>query len=470
MMIALALLLAAAPAPDLYGLVVGYNNSDDQAVEPLRYADDDAVKNAQLLRELGAELVLLTELDADSARLFSEIDAARPTLRAIERALDELEQRIAASKARGRRTELMIFYSGHGDVKNNEGFIQIAGGRLHRSEFRKLISRTSADAVHVIVDACKSYFLVFDRGPGGTRTKVDLELSTEALPDHVGLLLSTSAAQDSHEWEEFQAGIFSHEVRSALRGAADLDTDGHVSYEETAAFVFGANRAIANARYRPQFFVRAPKNRALVELAGRGGARLVAGSGSGIATHLYVEDARGNRVLDFHPKQDQSLEILIPEERPLFVREVGRSIEYVGEAPGPILLASLEPRQTGVRARGAEHVAFASLFSLPFDRAVLEEYRLSLIIAPPIEVARPIDWPRPALGWASLGFAVAGGVLTGLALNDRGRADETTPHLRRVELNERIDNYNTGSVVLYSLAGTALASYLVWTFWPEDEP
>ena len=32
-----------------YALVVGYNYSDDPGLKPLRYADDDAVKHAQLL-------------------------------------------------------------------------------------------------------------------------------------------------------------------------------------------------------------------------------------------------------------------------------------------------------------------------------------------------------------------------------------------------------------------------------------
>ena len=40
-----------------FALVVGTNVSDDPAVKPLRYADDDAVNNARLLRELGAEVV-----------------------------------------------------------------------------------------------------------------------------------------------------------------------------------------------------------------------------------------------------------------------------------------------------------------------------------------------------------------------------------------------------------------------------
>ena len=54
--------------------------------------------------------------------------------------------------------------------------------------------------------------------------------------ENVGLLLSTSSARESHEWSGFESGVFSHEVRSGLYGAADADGDGRVSYAEIAAF------------------------------------------------------------------------------------------------------------------------------------------------------------------------------------------------------------------------------------------
>ncbi len=126
-LLAAAAVAAAPPAPQLFGLVIGWNQSDDPEVAPLRYADDDAVKNARLLRDLGAEVVLLTELDPDSTNLFGPVESTRPTRAAVDAALAELERRIAHVRAEGRRAELMIFYSGHGDVKNNEGYIQLAG-------------------------------------------------------------------------------------------------------------------------------------------------------------------------------------------------------------------------------------------------------------------------------------------------------------------------------------------------------
>jgi len=79
-------------------------------------------------------------------------------------------------------------------------------------------------------------------------------------------ILSTSSDRDSHEWERFQAGILSHELRSALRGAADANLDGVVTYRELGAFLVRANQAIVNRRYRPDFMVRPPSNEFRTEL------------------------------------------------------------------------------------------------------------------------------------------------------------------------------------------------------------
>jgi caspase domain-containing protein len=470
-----ALVASAAGAeepPRLYGLVIGYNRSDDPSVPPLRYADDDAVKNAELLAELGAEVVLLSELDRESAELYPAVKASPPTKGALFAALDELDARIDRAKAEGRATALMIFYSGHGDVKNNEGFIHLADARLHRSDFRDLVAKAHADTVHVIVDACKSYFLVFERGAGGERFRVSpafAEYQAE-LPPRVGLLLSTSSNQDSHEWEAFQSGVFSHEVRSALRGAADADNDGRVSYEEAAAFVFGANRAIPNARYRPRFFSRAPAaNDPLVQLRGRRGSRLAVMPGK--TGHIYVEDVAGNRIIDFHPSEEMPVEVVIPDRRPLFVRRAGADLEYEVEEPGSVALARLSSHPITSQARGAEHAAFGALFALPFERATLEAYRdETRATAIEAEAKSTPEWPRPALGVLGLALGAAGGVLTGIAINARHGVGPMTSNLDRVDVNGRIDRLNAGAITLYGLSAAAIAGYAIWTLWPEDQP
>src|SRR5262249_17771567 len=150
-------------------------------------------------------------------------------------------------------SDFYFVFAGHGNVKNGQGYITLEDMRITGSDLADMVAKIPATRVHVIADACASYFLAYARGPGGERRPVSgFQDSRELASDpRVGLLLSTSSARESHEWEGFQAGVFSHEVRSGLYGAADADGDGQVSYREIAAFVSKANAAIPNERFRP---------------------------------------------------------------------------------------------------------------------------------------------------------------------------------------------------------------------------
>ena len=96
--------------------------------------------------------------------------------------------------------------------------------------------------------------LALPRGPGGIRRPASgfVNLEAAARAGHIGFLLSSSLSGETHEWAGFEAGVFSHEVRSGLYGAADADGDGRVTYPEIAAFVERANAAIVNQRFRPR--------------------------------------------------------------------------------------------------------------------------------------------------------------------------------------------------------------------------
>ena len=248
----------ADATPAVFSISVGYNRSDRKDLQNLKYADDDAVRNFQLMKMFEAQSVLLTELDGESRELYKRLTPVAPTLDTLVAAISAINQRIDEARKAGKRTVLYLFYSGHGDVEQGEGYVQLRGARLTRTKLISLLHASHADQNHVIIDACKSYFVVFQKGPGGKRRRVTANfLPPEAkVPSNTGFLLSASSAQDSHEWEAFQAGIFSHEVRSALRGLADLNSDGLVTYEEAAAFIFSANKSVPNRRFRPRFLAR----------------------------------------------------------------------------------------------------------------------------------------------------------------------------------------------------------------------
>lgn len=460
----------------LFAIVIGSNSTGDPAVQPLRYADDDAVQNATLLGQLGAQVVLLVDLDRQTRALYPELEASPPTIAAVQAAMATLNRLMDEARARGKTPVLYFVYSGHGDVQHNQGLIHLDDGSLQRDQFLTLMASSRAAINHVIVDACKSYFFIFERGAGSERRPLrgGLVRETKGLPANTGVLLSTSAAVDSHEWEAYQGGIFSHQVRSALRGAADVDGDGRVTYEETAAFVWTANSAIPNQRYRPIFFARAPSKRyssgaLIADLRDATGDHLIIGPG--IDRRMYVENSRGLRLLDAHPGQGQRVDLLIPELRPMFVREPDTGMEAEVPKGSRIILSELTLHASTAQARGAEHVAFSLLFAHPFDAAAVASYR----VRPEETLAeerKPVRsaWLRNGLGISALVVGTLGGTMTALAAKERNDVGSSTSGYDRSLANHQIDRFNGAAIACYAVAGALAVGYVSWTIWARLRP
>lgn len=488
--IASALLCAAATAAadppgdtDRFAVVIGTNRPEGERQPALRYADDDAVATHELLREAGVESVLLTRLDRDSRRLHDVTPDGAPSWRALTAALARLETRIAASHAAGRRAELLLFYSGHGDVAAGEGYVVLeGGGRLTRSRLHEhVLAGSHADRIHVVVDACKSYFLAFDKRAGGTRRRFGKAFAHRRVPSelpNVGFLLSTSDGRDSHEWERLQAGVFSHEVRSALRGAADADLDGQVTYAELGAFLVTANAAIPNERFRPAVTVRAPGSD-----RGPGGAVLAwTATASALRLdrdlgHVTVETADGRRVLDAHPAAGQELVLHLPASRPQFLASPDREREVRIDDGGEVPVSALVESMPRVAHRGAVHLAFEQLFARPFGAAsvaaFVDAYRSAppsaKPVAPSVEPA-PSPWRR-RVQIASIitgaGGAAAGITLSVTASRWRERAD-TASQADRVDINARIRRLSAGAYAGYAVAGVSAAGFIAASLWPRE--
>ncbi len=459
--------------PTLFGLVIGSNSTGDGSKAPLRYADDDAVQNALLLRQLGAQVVLLANPDKQTRELHPDMVATHPTLAALDAAVSRLNGAMDLARKNGQSPTLYIFYSGHGDVEHNKGYVHLQDGKLWRADLARILTESSAVRNHVIIDACKSYFMVFSRGAGGSRKPVEkaLALENESLPEDTGVLLSTSSARESHEWEAFQSGIFSHEVRSALRGAADANLDGAISYTEAAAFVWTANSAISNSKFRPQLFARPPsidgeEEAILAHTGAARGDRLVLGPG--ISSHAYVEDAQGLRLADLHPRSNQTVVLLLPSSRPIFVKHPSESTEVEIPAGSRVSYDSLASKPMTVRTRGAEHVAFGLLFKTPFSPDSLQlyannpddEYAM-------VDTPSDLKWLRRSFGILSILSLAAGGTMTGLASREKNAVTGGTSGLDRQETNETIRTYNAAAIACYAVGGAALLTYLGWTLWPD---
>jgi hypothetical protein len=344
----------------------------------------------------------------------------------------------------------------------------------------QILKRVGADESHIVIDACYSYMLVYSRGPGGTRRMVRgyIEMGGLGATGDVGLLLSTSSSRESHEWEALQSGVFSHEVRSGLYGAADADGDGRVSYKEIAAFVERANEAIPNERFRPRVYARPPDgNATLLDINPALHRRLeVDGHEHG---HYLLEDTRGVRLIDFHNSPDQHLRLLRPAAAGLlYLRRLPDRKEYpLPVTPNVVSLANLTARARRTQIRGAANHAFELLFSLPFGPEVVERYRLpgpeSIIEITALEPEQPSRW-REYAGWGSLGLAgaaaVTGLVMTLWAADIRNSNDPSQDHRTLNPLNRKIEDLNTAAVALYSASSVAIVTGLFLLLWPEDPP
>jgi hypothetical protein len=421
---ALALVLAAAlpaatlPAPSLarpsrgYALVVTNNRSLDDTRPDLRYADDDGAKYAELFSELFGEghVRLLTAFDEETKPLYPAwVGRARPpSLEELDRAVATLAAALADERAQGRETAAYVVFAGHGDVENGQGYVELADGRLSARDLdERVVAKLPADRVHLVLDSCNSYFMLNPRKAGGKRwaARSDETAGLLAKYPHVGALVSTSAEALSYEWSDLQSGVFSYEVRSGLRGAADVDGDGKVSYAELAAFIDVANAPIVNDLYRPKIFQAPPRQdpgEAIVSLASSPRRLDVAASGR---RRITLRDRNGVRVLDFHKEAGTALSLALPDDG-----EVVSVSELVDEVPGqrPRLLAGELPARPRVSlddaggnaplvvARG-EPPVFRPLFSRPFGREAFSRHEQALLAAavatPSFEVS-PLDAER----------------------------------------------------------------------------
>jgi hypothetical protein len=474
------------PSVKRFALVVGSNRPPRPGLVTLRYADDDAVRWTVLFRTFGAEVELLTDLDAESDRLYGR-DAPphrSPTHVEVTRAAARLRGAIERARAAGAHTAFYFVYAGHGDEEGGEGFVGLADGRLLRREIEEeILAVSGADTNHVIVDACRSYYIAYDRGPGGTRRpwpEPYFNTGTAARFRNTGFVLASSSGGPTHEWEEFQAGIFSHEVRSGLLGGADANGDGRITYAELAAFVRVANQAVRNDRYRPEILTRAPSNGDDVLLDVRDAVAGRVQFGAGLRGRQVLEDGLGVRWADVHPGPRQNLILALPAEpwgdHVQFVESLTDNSEYRVSEGADVDLTRLKPQPPAALARGALHEAFAALFAVPFDITALTAppERDAIVVtargADNLTVGRPFWSPKArrttalATGAAGIAaFAVAGG----LAWSAEGLRQDAGNEsgAQRAALNDELARRNTWMMATVAsgvlLAATA-AALLVW--------
>jgi Caspase domain len=486
-LLVLGVVLAAQAPVAGHALIVTNNRSLDPQRPNLQFADDDGAQYASLFGQLFGEeqVALLTTFDAASAQLQPHWAqrAVPPTRAQLELAVARLARQLAAEHAAGTSTVAVLVFAGHGDLDNGKGFLELEDGRLTAAELEnEVVARLPADRIHLVLDSCNSYFMLSPRKPGGRRWSAPSAPGDGLLGrwPKVGAVVSTSAEAVTYEWSELQSGIFSYEVRSGLRGGADADGDGRITYAELAAFISVANQHVPNDLYRPKVFARGPGGAAdevFLDLRAATGRRLEVPAGP--AGHrLTLRNQLGVRVADLHTEPEATGAMLLPAEPVLSLTEAvplpgaeGRTVLaqlVVPDDDARLRLDALSADPAPLVARG-ELPVFRSLFEAPFGPRAFAALREQVARDDPASLPQgvtqlDVDRLRVHLGFmaradevrratAGLSFGLVGAATVGAALapGGLGTGDDATA---RVALG------TAGAVLV--LAGVAA------TFWPTD--
>lgn len=484
--------VAAQARPRAYGLAIGNNAppSSAEALPTLRYADDDATRFFQFFQRFADDSRLLSVIDAETQRRYPEAGAAAkpPSLAELKNAVAELAQQIRADAARGDESTVYLSFSGHGAREaDGSAFLAFSDGRLTRQQlYDEVIAPLQPAFVNLFVDACHAEGVVGGRGGAdldaptvalsAAEAQAAFETKLPARFPRLGALLATTVDQQAHEWSRIESGVFTHELLSALSGAADVNGDGQVEYSEAQAFIASANRDLADPRAVPRVVVLAPAlnvHAPLMTLSRLRNTAFLAGRFS--FGRFFVELASGQRALDAHLTPEQFSIVAVPAGR-LFVVAAGREAELV--------LASGETRRIeGLRlvprpdaARGALSAAlnrelFQSAFGATYYKGYVDSLgEASVIFRPPGELSSFERLEQRKATAGAMGIA-SGALLVGAlaCAIGAGISQSTYEHteLQRpaAEARQRVVAFSTAAGLAGGLAlGAALAG---WLWWPQ---
>jgi len=436
----------AAPAPVVYVLAIGNNALpiDRRAVTSetrLNYADDDAAAVFQFLYGFSGRGSLLTLMDADTQRRFPNVVArARPpSLSELRSEVAKLRSAIENDARQGRQPMLLFFYSGHGMRPSGDApYLSLLDGGLSRQVlYDEILSGIRAEYIHLFIDACYAESIV---RPRDAEAKiVDLSeadiasyaaSSTLSRFPNVGAVIASSATSQTHEWELYRHGVFTHQLLSGLRGGADVNLDRRVEYSELYAFLVAANRDVTDARARLSIVARAPAENGripVVELARlRTAARITdIPSTAGL---VYFEDQRGNRLVDLRVEGAAKLALTLPAGSRLFVYSHAGEGETLLQPNRSVPFTSLSLRRSTLRQRGAIDSAlkrglFATAFGPSYYRGFIDaQPEFVPVSIPQNEAPAPDSGNKdearaPKNEGRSIGIFAAGGATVGVAEN-----------------------------------------------------
>jgi hypothetical protein len=481
---------ASEPAARTYVIAIGYNGvpaGREEGLLPLRFADDDAISFFEFLSGGAARAHLLTVVDADTQRRLGDAMPAvqPPSVAGLRAAVADVRRAIDADARAGAKTTVYLYYSGHGAVsERGESSLTLLDGSMTREMlYDEVLAALPADQVHLFVDACHAEGVVRPRdvqAQVASLTNDDLthyELTTLERFPNVGAVLASARNAQAHEWDVYQGGVFTHELLSGLRGAADVNGDWRIEYSELAAFLSAANREVRDPRARVDAVTRPPAGNpraAIVELGSWSGVAVLEAPSARLNA-FYVEDDRGERLADVRAESGHPVRVALPVGRTLYVRSAPGEV-VVRPAPGQrIALEAAAFRAVSMQARGAlaaslERGLFATPYGPSYYRGFVDHAADLVAVplsseAPEAEVLRgPLapqaeGSPSHALGWSVVAaggaLAIGAGVFGALALQAQSDFNNTAIENKS---SDAADRYQRDTAVAAVLGGAAVVA------------
>jgi len=199
--------------------VLAANNRGWGSEKALQYANQDALRFANILEELG-------EFQRQNVAIITDAAPWR-----IENALREIAGRI--QKNQSEQNLFLFFYSGHADEES----LHPGPASLSYKRLKELIAQIPASVRVAILDSCKSGGLTNIKGAkAGPAFDIQLIPSDQITGDV--FITSATVNENAQESTVLQGSFFSNYVAAGLRGAADTNNDGRVTLAETYAYAY----------------------------------------------------------------------------------------------------------------------------------------------------------------------------------------------------------------------------------------
>jgi TolB-like protein len=230
-----------------WAVVIGVSQYADAAIPGLEYADDDARAFADFLRSPAggavpaAQMRVLLNEEATTAAirdaLFVFLQQARED--------DQVTVYVASHGAPDPNRPSNLYILSH-----DTEFARVASTAFPMWDFQTALRRQiAAQRVVVVADACHAAgALVQDASP------VNDAFASLFSPSMRVTLSAAAGDEFSREGTQWGGGhgVFTHTLLEGLRGAADADRDGVVTFTEAAAFTQQRVSAATNGAQNPQ--------------------------------------------------------------------------------------------------------------------------------------------------------------------------------------------------------------------------